>query len=417
MLRFPFSPGEAVMLGISKLQNPIRNYPWGSRTVLSSLLGAPTPSPEPEAELWMGAHPQAPSEICVDGCWTPLTEVIRTDPVAILGPAVAARYGATLPFLFKVLAVEEPLSIQAHPDPDQAVAGCRREDALGIPRDAAERCYRDAFHKPELLYPLTPFWLLHGFRPIDEMLVLMDRVGWSALLPEANALRERPAAAGLERFFATFMGLGGERGGELLAATLERAGQPAGAGDAFGDVFDWILRLAERFPGDHGALAPLLLNLRKLRPGEAVFTDSGILHAYLSGVGVELMVSSDNVLRGGLTSKHRDVAELLRILRFEPDVPPALEPIAGVGGERRFETTADEFSLAVLELDAERPYTRSGDRGVEILLVTEGAGELRESASSAAIAFEKGDSFLIPAAVTGYRIVGSATLFRAQVTR
>ena len=391
------------MLGICKLRNSIQTYAWGSRTGIADFLGR-QPSGGPEAELWMGAHRKAPSEIEVDGEWVSLAEVIGDAPADILG-AEAARSGAALPFLLKVLAAGRALSIQAHPDRRQAVAGCRREDAAGIPRDAPHRNYRDASAKPEILYALTPFAVLRGFRPPAEILVLMQRLGLMEGLPElARALRR----GDLEAFFEGYMALDARRLGAVLQPALKAAERRAGEDGAFA----WVGELERQVPGDRGVLAPLYLNLVELAPGEALFTGPGVLHAYLEGVGIELMASSDNVVRGGLTPKHVDVEELRAILRFEVQPPEVLEPVAAAG-ERRFATAAGELELAVIEVADGEVYERSGERGAEILLCGAGEGRIREATGGAPVPFVRGESFLVTAAVPGYRIEGSATLFRA----
>ena len=394
------------MIAISRLRNPVQSYSWGSRSELASFLGRDQPTADPQAELWMGAHATAPSEIAIDGRWVPLTEVIRRMPDRILGPAVAERFGPTLPFLFKVLAAERALSIQAHPDALQAAAGYRRENRRSIPLAAVGRNYRDPRHKPEILYALQPFSALRGFRPAEEILELLRNFALARSLAEpCEALR----AGDLKRFFEAYMAVDPRRLRELLPAALQRAAARCGGGPEV----RWVGELQRQFPGDPGVLAPLFLHLIELRPGEAMFTGPGVLHAYLAGVGIELMANSDNVVRGGLTDKHVDVAELLGVLRFETD-PPRLLEATDIPGGRRFETVAEEFALEVVEVTASGAHRRRAD-GVEILLCSRGAGVIREAGSPAETAFARGDSFLVPATVPGYRIEGSATLFRASV--
>ncbi len=362
----------------------------------------------------MGAHPQATSEVFHQGRWMSLGDLIREAPAEILGDRVAERFGGELPFLFKVLAAAEPLSIQAHPDRAQARRGFRREDETGVGRDAPQRNYRDPNHKPELLCALTRFAMVRGFRPPGEIFSLLERLGLPQLLPECRVLRGGEASQALERFFADYMMLSASRLEEALEPALARASEL----EATDAAFRWVGKLATHYPGDRGALAPLILNFLELQPGEAVFTGPGVLHAYLDGVGVELMASSDNVLRGGLTSKHVDVPELLEVLRFEPQAPRILNPVT-VAGIRSFETAAEEFVLEELEVTANRDFEGAGG-SVAILLCTEGEGSLRamqrgSGATGTATTFARGDTFLIPAAAPGIRISGSATLFRASV--
>ena len=392
------------MIGITKLRNPILSYPWGSRTAIAELLGRPSPAAEPQAELWMGAHPKAPSEAFVDGRWVRLDDLVREYPGEVLGPRREVDQQAELPFLLKVLAAAEPLSIQAHPDRDQARKGFRREDELGIPRDAAHRNYRDPHPKPEILYALTPFHALRGFRPPAEILRRLRRLGLEDRLPEVGLLAADDGRA-LERFFTAYMSLDRGRVDGILETALRRAGELA-ATSAAGR---WIGELGERYPGDRGVLAPAFLNVQELLPGEAIYTGAGVLHAYLGGVGVELMTSSDNVLRGGLTTKHVDVPELLRTLRFEPSPARVLEPVAAGSGVRRFETP-EGLVLEVIEVRS--GATRIGGGRPAILLAGDGEGTIDDSGT---LVFAKGDSFLVPAAVGDFRITGSATLFRAEL--
>lgn len=390
------------MLTISRLRNPIQTYAWGSRTGIADFLGWP-PADEPQAELWMGAHPKAPSDVEVDGRWRSLAEVVDEHPREVLGDAVLARHGQTLPFLFKVLAASRALSIQAHPDRAQAVAGCRREDHLGISRRAPERNYRDSNHKPEVILAVTPFVILRGFREPADILERMRHLDLPELLPVAcRAL----GADNLEGFFSDYMRLDPERLDAVRLRAL--AGVDAAGG---GEVDHWVAKLERQFPGDRGILAPLFLHLEELTPGEAIFTGPGVLHAYLEGVGIELMANSDNVVRGGLTSKHVDVEELLRILRFEPQ-PPRLLGSTVTGGGRRLETVAGEFDLSVVDVAPGNGHRAEGG-SVEILLCSRGRGTVRSG--KVELTFAQGDALLVPAVAGSYRLEGDATLYRAGV--
>lgn len=394
------------MLEICKLNNTVLPYPWGSRTVLADLLGQKVPAIEPQAELWMGAHPKAPSRVVVDGRWLGLDELIRLRPADVLGAAVARAFGGELPFLLKVLAAERGLSIQAHPDEAQAAAGFARETALGLALDDERRNYRDLHHKPEILFAIEPFHILRGFRDNAETAALCAEVDLEKLVPEVARLRD--GDEGLRAFFSAMLALDGERLGAVLAYVQARVVE---GGFQEHPSLGWLPRLAEQFPNDRGILAPLYLNVVRLEPGEAVFTGPGILHAYLEGVGVELMANSDNVLRGGLTTKHVDVDELLRIVRCTPQPVERVVPQATPEG-RRYRGPAPEFALTVVEVGDQREnhVTR---QGVEILFCSRGQGFLE--APQGRVPFRRGDSYLIPAAIPHYRLQGPATLFRATV--
>jgi mannose-6-phosphate isomerase len=390
------------------LDNPILNYAWGSRTAIAELLGRPTPSPQPEAELWIGAHPKAPSRIAEPKGQRTLDRVIQDDPIGLLGSDVCDRFGNELPFLFKVLAAREPLSIQAHPNQDQARAGWARENADGIPLDAPRRNYRDMNHKPELVCALTPFLALKGFRPLDEVARGLDPVARPELGAETGRLARERTPATLRALFARLMTLEAEERGPLLkraAAEAERrSSDPA---------WGWVKRLIASHPDDVSVLAPLYLNLVTLNPGEALFLAAGELHAYLEGTALEIMANSDNVLRGGLTPKHVDVQELMAVLTFDAQPAELLKPQPDGPGESSFKTPAREFELGLLEIAPARPYTAPGGRGVEILLQLEGACRL--ASGGGAVALERGRSVLVPAALPSYVIEGEGRIARARV--
>jgi len=303
------------------LENSIQPYAWGSPTAIPDLFGIPNPSGQPIAEIWMGAHPKAPSRLVIGGEQVSLADYIEDDPVGALGDAVAGRFTGRLPFLFKILAAAEPLSIQAHPTLEQARAGFAREDAAGIPMDAPERSYRDDNHKPELIYALTPFWGLRGFRAPGE--IRSEFADDRLTMPEDLFLPESEGR--LSEFFRSLMTLRETDRKSLLDSAIRAAqdrrpdsDQPPAPGDQLARYY-WLLRLAERYPGDVGLLAPLFLNVFLLNPGEATYQPAGVLHAYLEGVGAELMANSDNVLRGGLTAKHVDLDELLAVGVFQTE--------------------------------------------------------------------------------------------------
>ena len=351
-----------------RLAGTVQHYAWGSPTAIPELLGV-APDGRPWAELWIGAHPSAPSTLGSSGSGEPLDEAIATDPIGFLGGAVVERFGPRLPFLLKVLAAGEPLSLQAHPSEAQAQAGFARENAAGIALDAPSRVYKDPYHKPELLCALTPFDALCGFRPIEATLRLFAALrGAHGLQPFAEALRRAPdPAEGLRHAVGHLLTM---PPGDQRHLVEETASACAAHHGAFELETSWMVRLSQHHPGDIGSVVSLLLNVVRLGPGQAIGLVSGNLHAYLSGTGVELMANSDNVLRGGLTVKHVDVPELLRILDFTPLADPVLAPVAIPGG-LRYAIAAEEFRLDRFELGPrESPGPRTAATGGEPASVT-----------------------------------------------
>jgi mannose-6-phosphate isomerase len=383
---------------VHELVGALRSYAWGSRTALAQLRGRPVPAPHPEAELWFGAHPADPAQICVDGRTQSLLELVAADPQRELG-SVAPVFGGRLPFLLKILAAEEPLSLQAHPSAAQALAGFERENRTRVPLDSPLRNYRDEYHKPELVVALERFEALAGFRRPARTVPLLRALGVPELDQYADLLAAQPDSAGLRTLFTTWITLPQATLAGLLPKVLDGcvrylSDPPPGNGSAVREFTAEVrttLELAEGYPGDAGVLAALLLNRLTLRPGQGLFLAAGNLHAYLRGIGVEIMANSDNVLRGGLTPKHVDVPELLRVLDFEP-IEPIIEPEpADVPGAFRYRTPATEFTLRRFELTPGTgliPITRTGPG---ILLCTagtvsvcQGAHELVITAGTAA---------------------------------
>ncbi|MCB2148000.1 MAG: mannose-6-phosphate isomerase, class I, partial [Deltaproteobacteria bacterium] len=328
---------------IYRLENVVQPYEWGSRTAIADLLGQPSPAPEPQAELWMGTHPKGPSMVVAGDRKFPLQQLIDRHPVGILGRDVSMRYGTALPYLFKVLAAARPLSIQAHPGKRQAVEGFSRENREGKAMDAPDRNYRDDNHKPEIICALTPFWGLNGFRPAAAVVDLLAPVCPTALRDAFQDLKRRQGK-GVRNFFEAMMRLTTEKRKVAAREVLNKAGPLADTSLPC----QWMVKLASAYPGDMGVLSPALLNLICLEPGQAMFLPAGQLHAYLDGVGIELMANSDNVLRGGLTPKHVDVPELLSVFRFEETPIKILEPVTVGPAESGYDCPAEEFSLTVI---------------------------------------------------------------------
>jgi mannose-6-phosphate isomerase len=401
------------------MENPFRDYAWGSRTALAEMQGRPVPSPGPEAELWMGAYAPCSSRVLPSG--ESLLARIQSDPAAELGAEVAARYSGRLPFLLKVLAVERPLSLQAHPSLDEAREGFARQEDAGLSAEAPERSYRDESHKPELLCALTPFDALCGFRQVAQTCALLDALAVPELEVVSAPLRDR-GADGLQAAFSSLMGTAEHRRSDLVEAVaaacrrvLDAAGASgtgasgtgaSGAGRAFAAELRWVLRLAEAYPADPGVVAALLLNLIQLHPGEALFVPAGTLHAYLSGVGVEIMASSDNVLRGGLTPKPVDVAELMRVLRFIERSPTVCHASGCAPDEQVFSAEAEEFSLSRLALEPGQQISLAGRRPQILLGV---AGSATVTTSGGTVQLSRGGSVWVPAAAEHVQLTAAGS--------
>ncbi|MFV0135649.1 mannose-6-phosphate isomerase, class I [Streptomyces sp. HMX87] len=381
---------------MDRLDNAIRPYAWGSTTAIPELLGA-EPSGEPQAEMWMGAHPGAPSRT---GRGT-LAEVIDAAPERELGSASVARFGPRLPFLLKLLAAGAPLSLQVHPDLEQAARGYEDEERRGIPVDAPHRNYKDANHKPELICALTEFDGLCGFRPPAETADLLDALGVDSLKPYVDLLHAHPEDAALREVLTAVLTADPEETARTVAEVAAACDRLGGAHASYADI-------AHHYPGDPGVLAAMLLNHVRLQPGEALYLGAGIPHAYLSGLGVEIMANSDNVLRCGLTPKHVDVPELLRIVRFQAGDPGVLRPEASPDGEEVYDTPIDEFRLSryvLPEGTAAHDLTRPAP---QILLCTAGSVRVGEHELT------PGRSVFVPAGEKA-EVSGAGTVFRATV--
>ncbi|MFC8270588.1 mannose-6-phosphate isomerase, class I [Streptomyces cinereoruber] len=381
---------------MDRLVNTVRPYAWGSTTAIPELLGT-APTGEPQAEMWMGAHPGAPSRTERG----PLHELIDADPVRELGERTVERFGPHLPFLFKILAAAAPLSLQVHPDLDQARAGFAAEEAAGIPTDAPHRTYKDANHKPELICALTPFEGFCGFRAPADAADLIAALGVDSLKPYVDLLHAHPEEAALREVLTALLTADPEE----MAHTVAEA---TAAADRLGGAHAPYARLAHHYPSDPGVVAAMLLHHVRLKPGEALYLGAGVPHAYLDGLGVEIMANSDNVLRCGLTPKHVDVPELLEVVRFDPADPAVLRPEASPSGEEVYETPTEEFRLSrFVRAEGAAPNDLTAPTP-QILLAVAG----RPTAGDLPLA--PGESVFVPA---GERIqlTGAGTVFRATV--
>lgn len=400
------------MKQVFPMQNPIQNYAWGSHTAIARLMGQSGPSEEPQAELWMGAHPKAPSQIWHQGRWQRLDRLIAEQPSEMLGERVVERFGHRLPFLFKVLAAGQPLSIQAHPDSRQAREGFERENRAGIALDAPHRNYKDDQHKPECICALTPFWGMCGFRRAARIKELALPVWPSRLSSGLELLGRNSEPESLKAFFTFLMKMDAPQRSDLV----DHVAAQSVAGENQDAAYKWILRLNAQYPHDIGVLAPLLLNTIQLQPGQALFLPAGQLHAYLEGTGMELMANSDNVLRGGLTPKHVDIPELLSVLDFEPYNVDVLKPGDSDPAEKIYVSRVEEFVLSVCRTSGSDPFHCS-DRppGPQILFCLQGTARIQWPRCDTPLPLDKGQAVFIPHGVRDYTVKGDAEFFKAAV--
>jgi len=386
------------------MDNTIRDYAWGSTEQMAQFMGH-APTGKPQAELWIGAHDGDPSML-PDG--RRLNEVISEDAADVLGNRVCDIFGERLPFLMKVLAVNEPLSLQVHPSSERARIGHTRENGEGIPLDAGHRNYKDQWHKPELIFAVTRFEGMAGFREIDKTVELLKLLNLKWADSVAEQLQSGPAFQTLRTVVTETLALEGRKLTRLLSQVGDAARHAEArarreqlrhrshrnksqsmVGPEAVRVFARVGDLVRRYPKDPGVLVTLLLNNVTLAPGEAMFVNAGVVHAYAEGFGVEIMASSDNVLRAGLTPKHMDVEELLSITNFTPIPPPRWDPSERTADFCYIEPPVAEFCLTV----GRPPLRRVPATGPRAVLVLE--GEVEVVARDERIAVRRGQSVFI----------------------
>lgn len=407
---------------IFHLKNTIKNYAWGSYDGLSQHAGIIVDRGKPSAEYWMGSHPAAPSAIILpDGTALSLQKFIHEQPVKTLGDEVFSEYG-DLPFLFKVLSASMPLSIQVHPDKKKAGEGFDREEKRGLPKSALERNYKDRNHKPELAVALSRFSALCGFRPAREAAELLG--------PELRAFLGFSPDKGKEAFRSllgkalTFC----EKDRLVLESKAIHRAKELVRSDDPGDRLcgETTLLCFEHYPHDSGAISPFFMSIHTLEPGQGLYIPAGVMHAYLNGTILEIMATSDNVIRGGLTHKHIDIQDLLNILDFDAE-PLLVEPRRSESRpeETVWRTPAREFSLSRIDKTQSTSLDLAPD-GPEILLCTEGSfsigckvaagkgnnpGGKNDSLSETTL--KQGESVFVGASCGGYVLKGGGTLYRA----
>lgn len=385
------------------MQNPIQHYAWGSTSVLTTLFGIPNPEQQPQAEIWMGAHPKASSQIIIDGQSISLNQFIALDPQTILGEQTAQKFGE-LPYLFKVLCAAKALSVQVHPSKEQAEQGFEKEQQAGIALNAAQRNYKDPNHKPELVYALTPYQAMNGFRSIDEIVTLFKECQLSEIEPAITALESDPTPQSLATFFKAVLSLEGEARtntlNQLHFHSQEHLDEPH---------YALINELFDQYPDDMGLLTPLMLNVVLLQPGEAMFLYAGTPHAYIKGTGLEIMANSDNVLRAGLTPKHIDIEELQANTRFEThpvdSIRLASHPIKD-GCD--YPIPVDDFRFSYFT----SPSVTLNTRGAEIIFAIDHDVTLQHEDGEQLI-IHRGESAFIPATTQTYQLQSQGQVARA----
>ncbi len=386
---------------MQKLINSVQHYAWGSKNALTELYGIANPDNQPMAELWMGAHPKSSSKVQdAQGHLLSLREMIEQDKAGLLGSAVAERFGE-LPFLFKVLCADQPLSIQVHPNKRASEIGFAKENAAGIPLDAAERNYKDPNHKPELVFALTPFLAMNAFRPFSEIVSLLQPVA-GANQAIAHFLQE-PGAERLSQLFASLLNLKGDEKSRALAVLK------AALNSQQGEPWQTIRVISEFYPDDSGLFSPLLLNVVKLNPGEAMFLFAETPHAYLQGVALEVMANSDNVLRAGLTPTYIDIPELVANVKFTPKAAGELlrQPVKQASA-LEFPIPVDDFAFSLHDLST--TGSDLAQQSAAILFCVEGEAVL--SKGDETMVLKPGESAFISASESPVQVSGVGRLAR-----
>ena len=393
-------------MSLFKLDNVIQNYAWGSKDSINQLFGIVNPNQEPQAEIWMGAHPNGCSKVVDTG--ESLSHMIDENKIDVLGGYTAARFGE-LPFLFKVLAAETPLSIQVHPNKRKSELGFERENALGIPLNASNRNYKDPNHKPELVYALTFYKAMNGFRPINDIIALFEEADIPSLAIELNVLKANADSDSLKSFFSAIMSLECHRKASALNGLYAAHARPAKT--VMGrEALQYSIEFKQYYPGDIGLFAPLMLNTVELAPGEAMFLFAETPHAYVQGTGLEIMANSDNVLRAGLTPKYIDVPELIDNTIFEPIKPEdiRLKPVLKEG-KMSYPIPVDDFGFDILSAtdESKSQYLRSA----EILFCVE--GEATVTSEGRTVSLKPGESVFVSSNSSVYQYQGNGILARA----
>jgi len=384
-----------------RVRGRVQHYAWGSADAIPDLLGQANPKHEPFAELWLGAHPDLPALASIGGGEIDLNRLTEVAGPVLLGETAYKHFDGVFPFLMKILSAAKPLSIQAHPNTEQAESGFARENHAGLDLDDPQRNYKDDKHKPELISALEDFYALRGFRPLDEL----DRT--VRAMPELSDFvpAETLNHDGMVELYVNLMQLPQREVNRRLIPLMQRL--KTANGDREFEKVDpeyWAIRADDEFSRDdhkdRGLFSVFLLNLLQLRPGQGIYLPAGELHSYLEGTGVEIMANSNNVLRGGLTPKRVDINELLSVLTFECSKPTVLEPERDRRSRTRarYVTPALEFELTRVQLNSGKSDVTGGTHGVELGIVLDGGVKIA-SRDGANLDLERGQSFLIPSGI------------------
>ncbi|WP_028863398.1 mannose-6-phosphate isomerase, class I [Psychromonas aquimarina] len=385
-----------------KMHNVIQNYAWGSTTSLQELFALNNSENQPQAEIWMGAHANGCSKVNINGTTMPLSDFINSDARAVLGDKTQAEFGE-LPYLFKVLAAEKALSIQVHPNKKQAEQGFNKEELQNIPLQDAARNYKDANHKPELVFALTPYQAMNGFRDIEEIIAAFEQLDIDELSPLLNRFTRQKNSLGLQEFFSAMLSLQGKAKESAVNSLLRAAGS-----NTQDEIYALILCLAEQYPGDLGLFSPLLLNVITLQPGQAMFLDACTPHAYINGTGLEIMANSDNVLRAGLTGKHIDIKELAANTLFESKAYNSILSVPEIStGAEHYQIPVSDFNFSVY-----RQGLTLQTQSAEIIFAVDAPLTLRHE-NQERLTINKGESVFIPAYSRAYQVLSQGCFARA----
>lgn len=387
---------EAVTQYFFPMRNEIKDYVWGSRTAFSELFGIENPNKQPQAELWMGAHPDGCSTINVNGEDILLSKFIENQD-NVLSMNSRKGKGQKLSYLFKVLAAKKALSIQVHPNKKQAKKGFNDEERTGVERTASNRNYKDPNHKPELIYALTTFKAMNGFRTYHEIETLLKKMALKSIESIVKEfLCSQNKSQGLRTLFTSILSMDEAIKVTAINELLQKANS-----DSDDPVFALILQLSIQYPNDVGLFCPIILNVIDLKPGEAMFLNAGTPHAYIQGTGLEVMASSDNVLRSGLTAKHMDMDELIKCTKFHPKPKGTLhtKPIHSKMGSL-YPVPVKDFRFSVISNPMQLDMEVSS---AEILMAIDGNITLSHE-SGEKLTIKIGESVFIPAYSKNYKI-------------